>query len=139
MGKCALKTRFILDMTANFSQFPIFSSLVDQHDLENVLPGASDAEINAIEMQLGIDLPQSYKTLLKTYRVFWLKGGSIQFDKQHPFFHHFPPLMQLSLAQQAVVSKRGGTWPPPPMVCCVLLNFLWKLMATKCCSMSAAA
>jgi cell wall assembly regulator SMI1 len=100
-------------MTVDFSAFPTFANLVDDNDLENVLPGATDAEIAAIENKIGISLPLSYKNLLKASRGFWLMGASIQFDTQHPFFHAFPALNQLSQAQQAAVSKKGGAWPPP--------------------------
>jgi SMI1 / KNR4 family (SUKH-1) len=100
-------------MTINFSAFPTFASLVDQFDLENELPGATDAEIADIESKLTIALPQSYKKLLKASRGFWLMGGSIQFCLEHPFYHQFPALNNLNPAQQAVVSPKGGAWPPP--------------------------
>lgn len=83
-------------------------------DIENVRAGASSLELAELESKLGIQLPESYKMLLRCSREFWVFGGSIQFGAQHPFFHDFPPYAELTPQQQKVVQcKSGGAWPPP--------------------------
>ena len=69
--------------------FPTFSQLALDYDLENIQEPASATEIAAIEIFLNIPLPQSYKNLLLCARGFWLLGGTIQFDIQHPFLHPY--------------------------------------------------
>ena len=93
--------------------FPKFSKLAADSELEEVLPGASAAEIAEIEAEVGVHLPESYKRLLQCARGFWLMGGVVQFGQQHPFAHEFPPFDSLPPAQQAVVKRKGGVWPPP--------------------------
>lgn len=95
------------------SLFPNFVRLAPQFELENVLPPASASEIAALESELGLSLPASYKAFLQCARGFWLMGGSVQFGVQHPFVHTFEPLESMAPAQQAIVKKRGGVWPPP--------------------------
>lgn len=95
--------------------FPAFyRSLVERDgaDIEQVLPAATAAELAALEQSVGVPLPESYKRLLRCARGFWLLGGVIQFGLNHPFFHHFPPLEQLSPRQRETVTRKGGVWPP---------------------------
>ena len=94
--------------------FPKFYARLTERDgaeIEHILPPASDAEIAEIEHVAGVPLPESYKRLLRCARGFWLLGGSIQFDTQHPFFHHFEPLDKLTPQQRQMVVRKGGTWP----------------------------
>src|SRR5690349_5368814 len=72
--------------------FPRFAARADEYEPEHVLPPASAADIAALEQSLGLPLPQSYKDLLIRTRGFWLMDGIVQFGRQHPFFHDFPPL-----------------------------------------------
>jgi hypothetical protein len=81
--------------------------------VEHVLPAASDADIRVLEDALRVPLPNSYKSLLRLCRGFWLSGGMVQLGPEHPFFHDFPPLERLSPQQRSVVRQRGGSWPPP--------------------------
>jgi hypothetical protein len=81
-------------------------------NLENVLPPATTADVAALEQQLGLPLPESYKALLRCARGFWLMGGLVQFGSQHPFFHDFPTLESLTPQQRRVVALKGGPWPP---------------------------
>lgn len=81
--------------------------------VEEVLSGATDEEIQDLEDRLGISLPNSYKRLLRCAASFWLKGGVIQFNTSHPFFHHFPSFQELTPRQKQTVQSKGGTWPPP--------------------------
>lgn len=101
----------MLDLTK--LHFPRFSKLAADFELEEVLPGASEAEIAEIEAEVGIPLPESYKRLLRCTRGFWLMGGVVQFGQQHPFAHEFPPFDSLPPAHQTVVKRKGGVWPPP--------------------------
>lgn len=93
--------------------FPKFSKLATDAELEEILPGASVAEIEEIEAEIGVPLPESYKRLLQCARGFWLMGGAVQFGRQHPFAHKFPPFESLPSSHQAVVKRKGGVWPPP--------------------------
>jgi hypothetical protein len=98
------------------SEFPEFYARLKERggaQIEHILPGASDVEIIEIERRVGVPLPDSYKRLLRCARGFWLLGGSIQFDTQHPFFHAFEPLDKLTPKQRQIVSSKGGGWPPP--------------------------
>jgi hypothetical protein len=101
----------MLTLTQPF--FPRFSQRAPQFELEHVLPPASVAEVAEIERSLRIALPDSYKRLLQCARGFWLMGGVVQLGKQHPFFHEFAPLSNLTPAQRSVVKQKGGAWPPP--------------------------
>ena len=100
------------------AEFPEFAALLanrpdEPYLVEHVLPGATDEAIRKVEQEIGVPLPDSYKALLKLCRGFWLAGGMVQLTAQHPFFHQFPPLDQLSPRQRSVVAQRGGSWPPP--------------------------
>jgi hypothetical protein len=103
-------------MPKRFQQeFPEFyQALVDREgaEIEQVLPPATDSEIAEIERRCGVPLPDSYKRLLRCARGFWLLGGSIQFGPEHPFFHDFPALEDLTPQQRQVVARKGGGWPP---------------------------
>jgi hypothetical protein len=52
--------------------FPQFASAARRRDLENVLPPATVDEVAALEQELGLALPESYKSLLRCARGFWL-------------------------------------------------------------------
>ena len=97
------------------SSFPSFyRALVERNGakIEKVLPPATETGIAAVEKDVGVSLPESYKRLLRCTRGFWLLGGAIQFNAEHPFFHRFPSLEQLSARQREVVTRKGGIWPP---------------------------
>ncbi|WP_166831252.1 SMI1/KNR4 family protein [Thalassoroseus pseudoceratinae] len=98
-------------------RFPTFAENLrtcPDADIENVEPGASDSDLVELESSLGLELPESYKALLKCAREFWLFGGAIQFGFQHPFIHDFQPYDELNPQQQQMVQmKSGGVWPPP--------------------------
>lgn len=81
--------------------------------LENVQPPATEEDLYELEQSLGLPLPESYKTLLRCARGFWLLGGVVQFGLGHPFFHDFPPLETLNQKQRSVVEMKGSGWPPP--------------------------
>jgi len=104
-------------MTTPFqSAFPAFHKSIvesDSADLEHVLAPATDAQLEAIEAELRLPLPTSYKRLLKCARGFWLFGGAVQFGLQHPFYHDFDPLESLTPRQRESVARKGGVWPPP--------------------------
>lgn len=103
-------------MTEIFQQhFPEFHQSLEDRDgaeIEQILPPATDEEIAKMEMDLGVPLPESYKRFLRCTRGLELLGGAVQFGTQHPFFHHFPPLSELSPSLREVVSRKGGEWPP---------------------------
>lgn len=94
--------------------FPRFAraAATRRRHLEHVLPPATADEVAALEQELGLPLPESYKALLQCARGFWLMGGVVQFGSQHPFVHDFPPLASLTPQQCRVVEKKGGPWPP---------------------------
>ena len=97
------------------SEFPRFAAALSSqdHDLENVLPPMSAAEIAQVESHLDLELPPSYKSFLQVTQGFVLKGGTIQFGSNHPFFHNFPPIERFSEQQRRMIEKKGGGWPPP--------------------------
>lgn len=83
------------------------------------MPPATDADLRAIEVELGLELPRSYKRLMRITRGFWLSGGVIQLSRQHPFLHAWPPVEKLAPLQQLSVEEKAGGWPPASegMVC----------------------
>ena len=93
--------------------FPRFAELAPDRELENVSPPASAADIKALEAELGLPLPDSYKALLRCARGFWLLGGVVKFSDRHPFVHRFQPFSRLTDPQQRMVTIQGGKWPPP--------------------------
>jgi hypothetical protein len=93
--------------------FPRFAELAPERELENVSPPISDDELLALEAELGLPLPNSYKALLRCAREFWLLGGVVKFGAGHPFVHRFHPFSRLSEPQQRMVTIQGGKWPPP--------------------------
>ena len=97
--------------------FPAFGETLRSRTdacIEHVEPGASDSDLVDLESSLGVQLPGSYKALLKCSRQFWLFGGAIQFGCQHPFIHDFPSYDELAPSQQQMVQRKsGGVWPPP--------------------------
>jgi hypothetical protein len=100
----------MLDTVAKL--FPRFARLAADRELEHVLPPATDADVTALQRQLGLQLPKSYQALLRCARGFWLMGGVVQFGTQHPFVHDFPPLESLNPQQRRMVDLKGGPWPP---------------------------
>jgi hypothetical protein len=95
--------------------FPRFAELLaaGHGEIENIEPPANDADIRELEKSLGVSLPKSYKQLLRCARGFWLFGGAVQFGTQHPFYHEFRPMKDLTPQQRDVVKMKGGNWPPP--------------------------
>ena len=81
--------------------------------IEEVLEGASEEELAALERDLRLDLPPSYRAFLRCTRGVWFFGGIVQMSPAHPFFHEFPSIAELTPAQRSAVHARGGTWPPP--------------------------
>lgn len=106
-------TRFLSRLELAFPEFA--KNLGDGSELvlEHVLPPASERELEELERAVGVPLPESYKSLLRCARGFWLLGGVIQLGTQHPFFHDFEPLESLTPAQQAGIATKGAEWPPP--------------------------
>lgn len=95
--------------------FPRFAELLaaGYGEIENVEAPASDSDLRELEKSLGVPLPESYKQFLRCARGLWLFGGAVQFGTQHPFFHEFPPLKDLTPQQRDIVKMKGGNWPPP--------------------------
>lgn len=108
-----LEEIFLRKLEADFPEF--HSKLASNGDAvpEETLPGASAEDIAALEIQLGIPLPESYKRFLRIARGFWLFGGAVQFAQEHPFVHCFPRLEELNSSQRHTVDLKGGSWPPP--------------------------
>ncbi|TWT96039.1 SMI1 / KNR4 family protein [Botrimarina colliarenosi] len=105
---------FLTELTKHFPQFAEKLLARSDADIGNVAAGASSLDLAELESRLGIQLPESYKTLLRCGREFWLFGGSIQFSFQHPFFHDFQTYEALTPQQKQVVKRKsGGAWPPP--------------------------
>ena len=104
---------FLRRMTAAFPRLAARLGDGSAHCLDHVEPPATDEELRQLERTVGIPLPESYKTLLRCGRGFWLLGGVVQFGPQHPFFHDFPPLDNLTPVQRKAVERKGGAWPPP--------------------------
>lgn len=94
------------------SKYSVLSSL-DERDIEEIRPALSQEQINKREEHLGLALPESYKDFLLHCSGFCLFGGAVQLGSQHPFFHDFPKLDDLTQQQRRVVRQRGGSWPPP--------------------------
>ena len=97
-------------------EFPEFYQALLKHKrvvIDNLLPPASFAEIEEIEKECGVPLPDSYKRFLRCCRGLTLLGGSVQFGIEHPFFHDFPPLETLNEQQLRGVEMKGGVYPPP--------------------------
>src|SRR5215212_2156034 len=97
-------------------EFPEFYQALLKHNgasMDDILAPASMAQIEEIEKQCKVPLPDSYKRFLRCYRSFTLLGGSVQFGIQHPFFHDFPPLETLDEQQLKIVEMKGEKYPPP--------------------------
>jgi hypothetical protein len=96
-------------------QFPGFARAKKRRwrPFEHVMPGRTAEELAEDERLLGVELPASYKTLLTITAGFLLDGGSVQIQRQHPFFHEFPTLEEMDDAQRQRVLEEGGHWPPP--------------------------
>jgi hypothetical protein len=107
--------------------FPRFGAALragDGDPVENVLGPARAALVTAIEDELGLPLPASYKTLLGCSAGFWLLGGSVKFGR--PFVHEFTPVEQLSAVQRAAVEAKGGAWPPPTQGMVCFADYFWQ-------------
>src|SRR5438093_629184 len=78
------------------SDFPRFAAGARNAEMEHVLPPATELDLQREEQLLGVTLPETYKRLLRCTRGFWLLGGVIQLGSQHPFFHQFPSLSELT-------------------------------------------
>jgi hypothetical protein len=109
--------------------FPEFAAQLAQSEdaePEQVLDPASTEDLAALERELGVPLPESYKRFLSAARGLWLFGGAIQFGSQHPFLHDFPSLEELTDAQREVVASRGGAWPPPSQGMLCFAEYFWR-------------
>jgi hypothetical protein len=56
-------------------------------DVYEVLPGATEEDIQQIEADVHIELPASYKRFLRCTRGMALLGGAVQLGAEHPWFH----------------------------------------------------
>jgi hypothetical protein len=103
---------FLIRLSKSFPQFAERLGDGTAYLLEHVQLPASDSDIEALEREVELPLPESYKSLLRCSRGFWLHGGAFQFGPGHLFFHEFEPLEQLPPHQRAEILRRGGHWPP---------------------------
>ena len=108
-----LEDEFLSRLKVAFPKFAAQLGDGTAHELDQVRPPASEEHLCKLEESLGVQLPESYKSLLKCGREFCLLGGAVQFGFQHPFFHEFEPLDRLTPEQQRTVHNKGGLWPPP--------------------------
>lgn len=108
-----MATEFLARLATAFPDFASKLGDGSAYQLEHVQPPVSAGDIHAMQRSLGVTLPESYKSLLRCGRAFWLFGGVVQFGTGHPFFHDFPPLDGLTPSQQGAVRRNGGWWPPP--------------------------
>lgn len=104
---------FLQRLAVSFPNFAAKLGDGSAYLLEEVEPPAANEEIEELERALDKPLPESYKSLLRCGRGFWLLGGAIQFGRRHPFFHDFEPLDRLTPLQRKTVERKGGQWPPP--------------------------
>jgi hypothetical protein len=104
---------FLRQVAVSFPKFATYLGDGSTHLLEHVERPASHMELMELKRTVGIPLPESYKSLLRCSRGFWLLGGVVQFGVQHPFFHDFEPLDKLTPLQRQVVQQKGSQWPPP--------------------------
>ncbi len=101
-------------MTTSLQQlFPGFARQMHKLDVEDLAEPLTDTEIQNLEKILNIELPPSYKRFLKFTRGFTALGRSVQLGFQHPFFHEFEALNELSIEQQKIIKQRKEVWPPP--------------------------
>ena len=112
------------------SKFPRLSGQLAQHTddpylVEHVLPPATESDLEALESRLGHALPETYKSLIRLTRGFWLSGGVIRLSNMHPFFHDFPPLDKLAPPRQRAVRQRGAGWPPPSQGMLCFAEYFW--------------
>jgi hypothetical protein len=107
------KENLLMAMQDVFHGFVVAGTALEKHDVEHVQPGIDEEGVVQLEDRLGVPLPSSYKEFLRRARGFWLLGGTVQFDVQHPFFHTFSKLEELNQQQRNVVEQKGDVWPPP--------------------------
>lgn len=93
--------------------FPNFWKNIEKLDIEDELDAITEEGILELEKNLGIVLPPSYKQFLLCTQGFEAFGGMVQLGEQHPFFHKFKSLNELTPQQQKMVKQKGGIWPPP--------------------------
>ena len=93
----------------HFPRFARFLASGMADPVDEILPPATVAEVEAEERQLGIPLPSSYKTFLLIARGVFIQGGGFQMGLEHSFFHEAPPLEKLTPFQRLARSQR----PPP--------------------------
>ena len=69
--------------------FPGLSHLLEEpwKPVEGLQPGLSSEQIQGLEDELGVLLPNSYREFLGITRGFSAGDGSIQFHAGHPFMH----------------------------------------------------
>ncbi|HYV65361.1 MAG TPA: SMI1/KNR4 family protein [Myxococcales bacterium] len=97
-------------------RFPRFAAAVRAGKgmpFESVLPPMSASDIDLLEAELRVPLPESYKAFLAITRGFWLADGVVQLSAGHPFFHEFEEFEGLTPQRRQMVQRKGGSWPPP--------------------------
>jgi hypothetical protein len=117
---------FLQKLKTSFPKFAANLGDGSAYRLEQVEPPATHDELVELERSVGIPLPESYKSLLRCGRGFWLLGGVVQFGLQHPFFHDFKPLQKLTPIQRKMVERKGGRWPPPSQGMLCLAEFFME-------------
>lgn len=110
-AKGPVKDQFLIRLAVAFPDFAAKLGDGVQFQLEEVHAPASESDLRELEKSLGLPLPESYKSLLRCAREFWLLGGLVKFRR--PFFHRFDPLDRLTPQQRRTVQLKGGSWPPP--------------------------
>jgi len=113
VDQAARMDEFLIRLAVAFPKFAAKLGDGSAYLFEHVQPPATDEELWDLERKVGKPLPESYKSLLRCGRGFWLLGGVVQFGRQHPFFHDFEPLDMLTPLQRKAVERKGGKWPPP--------------------------
>jgi hypothetical protein len=94
------------------ADFPIFYQRVTSghgDPVDAICPSVAEQDVQRLEQQLGILLPQSYKRFLRCSGGLRLLGGTVHLSFP-PFIHDFPPFETLTREQQ---SRIIGPWPPP--------------------------
>ena len=77
-AKGPVKDQFLIRLAVAFPDFAAKLGDGVQFQLEEVHAPASESDLRELEKSLGLPLPESYKSLLRCAREFWLLGGLVK-------------------------------------------------------------
>lgn len=122
----SMSKSFLESVANNFPEFAASLENLSGMQIADVGEPATKDELNGLESELGLALPESYKQLLRCSRRFLISSPYLSFGFEHPYIHDFEPLEKLLPQMRERVHERAFQWSPPSNGMLCFADFFWK-------------